>query len=299
MPVAVFAPAKINLFLAITGRRPDGFHSLVSLVAPLAWGDTLWIDARQEGKPVGAGDTLVCDDPTLPSDGTNLVLKASAAFRAAAGWNAPVRFTLQKRIPHGAGLGGGSSDAVAALRGLNALAPEPLDPQSLATLAAGIGSDCPLFLAGAPVLMRGRGERLHPLDAAPAQRLRGRRILLFKPAFGIATAWSYGRLAAGAPGSYVPEEVAERRLASWLDSADAAPESLLFNSMEPPAFEKHIALPSLLGLLKDDFGLRPAMSGSGSACFAFLPENLPAAPIIAAIRDAWGDTAFILETRLA
>ncbi|HVW21935.1 MAG TPA: 4-(cytidine 5'-diphospho)-2-C-methyl-D-erythritol kinase [Opitutaceae bacterium] len=292
--VEVFSPAKINLFLAVTGRRPDGYHDLVSVAAPLEWGDRL-LCALREGEADGC--TLACDDPAVPLDESNLILKAAARFRAASGWRRNVAFTLAKRIPIGAGLGGGSSNAAAALKALNRLAGGPLDPAALARAAAEVGSDCALFLAGVPVAMRGRGERVEPLADAAAARLRGRRLLLFKPGFGVSTPWAYGRLAAS--GAYLPAAEAEARLAAW--AAGAAPaEELLYNNMEPPVFAKFPALPLLLERLQADFGLAGRMSGSGSCCFALLPGAGPApSAVAAAIRESWGASAFLVETRLA
>lgn len=296
--LTVQAPAKLNLFLAITGRRADGFHDLVSVVAPLAFGDTL------RAEPA-ATFSLTCSDPEVPVDSSNLVLKAAAAFAGATagrpGAATGAAFALEKVTPMGAGLGGGSSDAVAALRLLQALSgPEGrLTPGELAAVAAALGSDCPLFLRDAPVVMRGRGERVSELPASAITRIRGRRVLVFKPGFGISTPWAYGRLVAAAPGGYLPAPEAEARLAAWLADPAAPLENLLFNNMEPPAFAKFVALPVLLERLRGDFGLAPRMSGSGSACFAMLPESADAAPIRAAIRAAWGDSAFTAETRLA
>ena len=290
--VEVFSPAKLNLFLAITGRRGDGFHELVSVAAPLAWGDRLAATA------VPGGDLgLQCDDPGVPADESNLVLRAARAFRTATGWASGVRFVLEKRIPMGAGLGGGSSNAVAALRALNRLAGGPLGGEKLAELAAELGSDCALFLADGPVVMRGRGERITALPAAAARRLRGRGVLLFKPGFPIATGWAYARLAAA--GAYFPAAEAEARVAAWA-GGDAPAEALLANSMEAVAFAKFPALPVLLDRLRERCGLAPRLSGSGSACFALLPGG-PAAPAagLAAIREAWGPRAFLQETRLA
>lgn len=293
-PITVFAPAKLNLFLAVTGRRTDGYHDLVSVVAPLEFGDTLTVEPA-------AGFSLRCSDPEVPQDASNLVLRAARAFAAATGWSGGATFHLEKRIPPGAGLGGGSSDAVAALRGLQALAgpAHALDPQRLADLAAQLGSDCPLFLAGAPVVMRGRGERVTPLPAEAARRLRGRRVVVFKPGFGIPTPWAYARLAAAAPAGYLPAAEAEARVAAWSEDATLPVESLLFNNMEPPAFAKFVALPALLDQLRDRFGLVPRMSGSGSACFALLGAEADPQPLVSAVREAWGESAFVEVTRLA
>jgi 4-diphosphocytidyl-2-C-methyl-D-erythritol kinase len=290
--ISLFAPAKLNLFLAVTGRRPDGFHDLVSVAAPLDFGDSLRAERA-------AGFSLTCDQAEVPVDASNLVLKAARVFVDATGWSGGVRFVLEKRIPLGAGLGGGSSNAVAALRALNALAGTPLASEQVTAVALQLGSDCPLFLQDGPVVMRGRGEQIAPLPRAALARVRGRRLLVFKPAFAIATPWAYAQMVAGAPGSYLPPAVAEERLAAWLDRADAPLETLLFNNMEPAAFRKFPAFPALLEQLQATFGLQSRMSGSGSACFAVLPDTADVAPIAAAIRAAWGASAFVIDTRLA
>lgn len=285
------SPAKLNLFLAVTGKRADGFHDLVSVAVPLAWGDELRVTPAESF-------SLVCNDPAVPVDDTNLVRKAAQSFRTATGWTGGARFELEKRIPMGAGLGGGSSNAVAALRALNALAGDPLDIKALADVAAGLGSDCPLFLAGGPVVMRGRGELVQTLAGSPAARLRGRRVIVFKPSFGVATPWAYARFAVGAPHSYLPTLAAEDRLAGWSDDPGATAEELLFNSFEEVVFGKYVALPVLLAQLRQHFDLTARMSGSGSACFALLDDKDPAEEITAVIRAAWGPAALIVETRI-
>lgn len=293
--LSFFSPAKINLSLAITGRRADGFHELVSVVAPLAWGDTL------EAEPA-AEFALACDDPAVPTDASNLVLKAAAAFRGATGWGGGARFVLKKRIPMGAGLGGGSSNAAAALRALDRLAGTNLPRERLAAIAAEVGSDCALFLHDGPVVMRGRGERVEPLPAGAAARLRSRQVWVFKPAFGIATAWAYRRMAerAGEGGAvYLAAAEAERRLAGWLAAAAAPAEELLGNNMEAVAFEKFPALPVLLERLRERFGLAARMSGSGSACFALAAPGGDDAAVAGEIRRSWGESALVVRTGFA
>src|SRR5690606_13176402 len=123
-----------------------------------------------------------------------------------------------KNIPHGAGLGGGSSNASAVLEGLSVLAArsglEPIEDVSLHELAQELGSDCPLFLAKRPLVMRGRGERLEPISEAARSRLSGRRALLFKPSVSISTQWAYGKLAES-PEGYGAESWAEDRISAW------------------------------------------------------------------------------------
>jgi 4-diphosphocytidyl-2-C-methyl-D-erythritol kinase len=325
--VIVSAPAKINLFLAVTGRRPDGFHDLLSVAAPLEWGDALTVSpagplvrapgsmasSRSAGAKESAGAagaapdratgnlpslTLSCDDPAVPSDSSNLVLVAARAFARATGWTDPVDFALTKRIPAGAGLGGGSSDAAAALRALNRLAGEPLNRGQLSAVAAEVGSDCPLFLWPGPVVLRGRGERVEPLAAAAVERLCGRSILVVKPGFGISTPWAYGRLVRGAPAAYLPGAEAEGRLADWLARPAAPLDELAFNSFEAVVFPKFAALPALQARLRDEFGLGLHLSGSGSAAYAFLPEAMDVAPVAAAVRAAWGASALVVATRI-
>ena len=287
------APAKINLFLAVTGRRTDGFHDLLSVAAPLLWGDTLEME-------VGGGSfSVTCDNSEVPTDGSNLVIRAAEAFAAASGWTGGARFRISKRIPFGAGLGGASSDAASALGALNAAAGSPLGAEELAGVAASVGSDCALFLAGGPVVMRGRGERLEPLPKEAYSRFRGMRVLIFKPGFAIPTPWAYARLAAEAPRGYVKESRAEAMLATWIEKKGASAEELLFNSMEKAAFAKFPALPVLLEKLRVQFGIHGRMSGSGSACYALVHEDFGAAPVEATVREAWGPSAFFAETRVA
>ena len=292
--VTIFSPAKINLSLAITGRRADGFHELVSVVSQLAFGDTL----RAERSAEGAGATLVCDTEGVPLDGTNLILKAAAKFAEATGWRGGVRFSLEKRIPIGAGLGGGSSNAVAALRALERLSGIELDAARRLELAAALGSDCPLFWHDAPVVMRGRGERIAALPSGVAARLHGRRVLVFKPDFGVATAWAYQALAAR-PDWYADAAAEESRLSAWIADAAAPAETLLANTLERPVFAKWVALPAMLAWLRERHGVTARMSGSGSACFVLLGADANESEAIASIREGWGRSAFVQATTLA
>ncbi|MEO6875128.1 MAG: 4-(cytidine 5'-diphospho)-2-C-methyl-D-erythritol kinase [Opitutaceae bacterium] len=312
-PDVFSCPAKLNLLLAVTGRRADGFHELVSVVTPVGLADTLMVEPAVEF-------SLECDDPMVPSDGTNLVLKAAEAFGAATGWDGGAKFVLTKRIPSGAGLGGGSSDAAAALVALNRLAGGLLAPGALAEVAAKVGSDCPLFLTGGPVVIRGRGERVEKLAQPVAAKLRGRAVLVFKPGFAIATPWAFGQLAAaakpmaawaalggamavnasnGSDGYRAPDD-AEARLADFGQTvmSGGSWEKRLFNDLERVAFAKFVALPVLLGQLRSKFGLEPRMSGSGSACFTLLPDGAPVTEITATVREAWGGSALVVETQL-
>ncbi len=291
MTLTARAPAKLNLSLAVVGRESDGFHRLVSCVAPLALADTL------EFTPGGSVDTLSCDDAALPTDGTNLVLKASAAFRAVHAAAPYGRFNLLKCIPHGAGLGGGSSDAAAALRLLNEASGRPFDTTRLRDLAAQVGSDCAFFVDPAPAILRGRGERLEQLSGRYAANLRGRRVLLIKPSFGISTALAYGWLAQA--GGYTHELEAEHSLADALSSVDPAAILALGNDLQAPVFSRHPELAAGLSRLRSELSIAAVMTGSGSACFAFIDSDIDLEAARRALAPAWGPEVWVCQTCLA
>ena len=280
------AHAKLNLSLAITGRRADGFHELISLVAPIALADTLTLDV---GRPLG----LTCDDASLPVDGSNLVLKAAAAYVKRRPSAPTGHFHLIKKVPHGAGLGGGSSDAAAALRLLDQASGDPLGLEFLETLAAEVGSDCPFFVRGQAAVMRGRGERLEILPLAARAALAGRKVVLVKPPFGVPTPEAYALLAKA--GKYRPAAQAEAELAAWIAQPAADP-SVLGNDLAAPVFAKYLALPVGLESFRRATGVNWQMTGSGSACFAFVSDGFDHARLRADVRRAWGPGAWVEET---
>lgn len=280
------AQAKLNLSLAITGRRADGFHELVSLVAPIALADTLTLDV---GRPLG----LTCDDPALPVDGANLVLKAAVAYARRRPAAPTGRFHLAKRVPHGAGLGGGSADAAAALRLLDRASGDPLGPAELEVLAAEVGSDCPFFVRGQAAVMRGRGERLELLPPAARAALAGRKVVLAKPPFGVPTPEAYGLLAKA--GKYRPVAQAEAELAAWIADPAADPVRL-GNDLVAPVFSKYVALPAGLASFRRITGADWQMTGSGSACFAWVAEGFDQAGLRADAVRVWGPGAWVAET---
>ena len=280
------AHAKLNLSLAITGRRADGFHELISLVAPIALADTLTLDV---GRPLG----LTCDDASLSVDGSNLVLKAAAAFVKRRPSAPTGHFHLTKKVPHGAGLGGGSSDAAAALRLLDQASGDPLGLEVLETLAAEVGSDCPFFVRGQAAVMRGRGERLEILPLAARAALAGRKVVLVKPPFGVPTPEAYALLAKA--GKHRPAAQAEAELAAWIVQPAADP-SALGNDLAAPVFAKYLALPVGLESVRRATGVNWQMTGSGSACFAFVSDGFDHARLRADVRRAWGPGAWVEET---
>jgi 4-diphosphocytidyl-2-C-methyl-D-erythritol kinase len=283
------APAKVNLMLSVHGRRADGFHDLTSVVAPLEFGDELAIRKRD-----GRADRLESNGADVPLDRSNLVLQAAECFREASGQEAYFDFRLQKRIPVGAGLGGGSSDAVAALKGMDALLSTDMGSARLRQLAARLGSDCPFFVDGVPALMSGRGECLEPLDPDLAGHLVGQRLVVFRPDFGVDTAWAYRRLAS-MPEGYESKAAATARLAAFREGGDLG--LLLRNSFEAVVGGKYLAIPCLLELLREK-GFRAIMSGSGSACFALVDDLVQAHEVKEFCFRCWGESTFWVETLL-
>jgi 4-diphosphocytidyl-2-C-methyl-D-erythritol kinase len=262
MTIEKQSPCKINLLLNILGRRPDGFHELETVMHPVRVCDTLTF-AR-----LAHSLELTCTDPNLKTDGVNLVYRAAAAFRERAGISDGVRIHLEKRIPMGAGLGGGSGNAATTLTALNELFGSPLEASQLHEIAASLGSDIPFFLQGRPALATGRGERVEPLEFFPA--LRGTAFLLVHPGFGISTPWAYQQLSRfpealnGKPGR-------AKALISALESNDLSGASREFyNTLETPALLKFPLLALYQEFLRASGALVTLMSGSGSATFAIV-----------------------------
>src|SRR6266581_3493510 len=249
----VLAPAKINLSLKILGRRSDGFHEIETVIAPISLYDEIKVEKRS-GK---TGIVFRCDVPSVPQGDDNLVVRAAKAFVAKAKIDAAISIELQKKIPHGAGLGGGSSDAASTLLALNELFETNLPREALAKMAEMIGSDVPFFIFQSAAVCKGRGELVSPT------RLREQlSVLLLKPEFGVPTPWAYSR---------------------WRDSreipgvsygAQQFTQQSFVNDLERPVFEKFVFLAQLkMWLLKQQEVGAALMSGSGSTVFAVIRDN--------------------------
>jgi len=259
--ISIAAPAKINISLRILGKRSDGFHELETLMAPLSLADELEIAHRG-----GSAIHLTCSDPDLPTDAENLCVRAAEAFRLASGLDHGIAISLMKKIPHGAGLGGGSSDAAAVLRGLNELFDEPLVIEELYRIAETLGSDVPFFLGDGPAWCRGRGELM---DLAP--ELPERRVLLIKPPFPVETVWAYKHYA----------ELKKSASGLISDEPQRLGDLTITNDLEPAVFEKFILLPVIKSWLRDQFNVESAfMTGSGSTMVAIISPDAPEGSIV-------------------
>jgi 4-diphosphocytidyl-2-C-methyl-D-erythritol kinase len=249
----VRAPAKINLSLKILGRRNDGFHEVDTLIAPISLYDGIKIDKGAAGK----GIEFRCDNPSVPQGDDNLAVRAAKAFFETTKIDPAVSIELEKKIPHGAGLGGGSSDAASVFLALNELFGAKLSTEALAEMAAPLGSDIPFFLFQSAALCKGRGELITPVKLN-----RKFSILLLKPAFAVATGWAYSRL----QGS--------REIPGIRYEAQEFADLTFVNDLERPVFEKFVFLAQLkMWLLSQSEVGAALMSGSGSTMFAVIRED--------------------------
>ncbi len=266
----VRAHAKINLNLRLLGRNEaTGFHDIETWMVPVSLSDGLQVDLDEH-----AGIRLACSDPSLDPGPGNLAWRAADLFFRETGRRGGATIALQKDIPHGAGLGGGSSDAAAVLTALNRLSGGPLSDDRLENLAARLGSDVPFFIRGTPAMARGRGEILEPRPLP-----RPLHLLLLKPPFPVETAWAYGQWSSGAS---CPAAWTAPQLAGGME---------IFNDLERAVFGKFIVLAALKQwLLAHSLVEAAAMTGSGSAMFALLRDPRGAEHLGAEAKAEFGDT---------
>jgi 4-diphosphocytidyl-2-C-methyl-D-erythritol kinase len=278
--ISLAAPAKINLSLRILGKRPDGFHELETLMTPIGLADR--IEVSHGG---GKGIEFLCSDPELPEGPDNLCVKAAEAFRTATSLDHGIRIALMKKIPHGAGLGGGSSDAAVVLKGLNELFDHPLVEEELHQIAAKLGSDVPFFLHGGAAVCRGRGEILEEAPALPE-----RTLLLIKPPFPVPTAWAYRNYA----------ELKESGMSPLPQQPQRLGEIGIVNDLEPAVFHKYLLLPVVKEWLREQSGVECSfMAGSGSTMVAVMKLGTSGADLAMlkeAIAAYFGPTMWMVTT---
>ena len=245
------APCKINLSLRVLGKRGDGFHAVDTLMAPLQLADELAFEHSLGGM------RLVCDTPGVPVDESNLVMKAARMMEKELGRTLNWTVSLMKNVPHGAGLGGGSSDAAAVLMALNRLENAGMSDEHLVGLAGELGSDVGFFVLKSICRCTGRGEIVEKASASECGF--SSPVLLLKPSFGVSTPDAYRRWASS---SYLPG--IPYGPVDWQGVE-------VVNDLERPGFEKFIFLAEVKRWLLAREGVRVAMmSGSGSTMFALV-----------------------------
>lgn len=270
------APAKLNLFLHITGRRPDGYHLLQSVFMLIDWCDTLHFELRTDGL-ISRTDLAAPDSPgtggaaALPDD--DLCVRAARALQAASGTSLGVHISLEKRIPAQAGMGGGSSDAASCLLALQRLWGVRLPPEKLRVLALSLGADVPFFLCGSHAWVEGIGEKITPLSLPAA------RFVVVRPSAGVSTQDIFS-----ARGLKRDSETATMLdFAAYAKGQENLDSGLSFgfgrNDLQPVAQEICPQIKQSLDWLKMQ-QLQGRMTGSGSAVFAQMlhDTDLAAAP---------------------
>jgi 4-diphosphocytidyl-2-C-methyl-D-erythritol kinase len=257
-----FPNSKINLGLRITAKRTDGYHDIESLFYPLPLADAAEIVIRPDSS-ADPSNLFECTYSGIPIPGdprSNLCVKAWERLAVDYPGMPPLKMYLHKAIPVGAGLGGGSSDAVATLQLLNELLSLNIDNDRMAEYALELGSDCPFFLHNEPALASGRGEVLEPFRRV----LAGYTVALVTPGIHISTAWAFSKIRP-APTSVRIADAVTSPVHQWKDS--------LVNDFEAPVFEKHLQLREIKEKLYGNGAVYAAMTGTGSAIYGIYPAG--------------------------
>ncbi len=255
--ITVSAPAKINLVLRILDHRPDGYHNLWSLMQTVRLEDELSLSINHGHSTI----TLRCDEPSLKTDPSNLVYRAAAAVLGQSGRTVGLDMALTKRIPMGAGLGGGSSDAAATILGLNRLLRLGWSAEKMAEVGQALGSDVPFFFFAPSAIVEGRGEKVTPV------RINGNRwAVLVNPGFPVETKWAYQQLSASRAGieplSRSHESLREQRELEWKHVLETAE-----NDFEMSVCKAHPTLDDIKRRLLTAGAQAALLSGSGATVF--------------------------------
>jgi 4-diphosphocytidyl-2-C-methyl-D-erythritol kinase len=285
-PAAFALPsfAKINLSLRVLGRRPDGYHELETVFQTVSLCD------RLEFRPLADGRLeLACDAPGVPADETNLVHRAAVLLRARYGVRGGARVEIEKQIPAGGGLGGGSSNAAAALVGLARLWEIETGGEELSALGARLGADVPFFLAGGTAAGFGRGDEVRPLADAPR-----RRLLIVTPPVRVSTAEAYKSLSA-------PALTKENEAVNFYVSHEALDFSgslrgLLSNDFEPAIFRRFPEIERARDALLRAGATHALLSGSGSSVFGIFDSDGRAQEAAGALAGAAVGQVFACST---
>lgn len=249
------SPAKINLFLQVTGKRPDGYHNLVTLMCAIRLFDRVSLTFNTDRI------TVTCTDPQIPTDQTNLAYMAADRFLKCLDIREAVGIAIDKRIPVAAGLGGGSSNAATVLRGLNRHFGSPLSEEALRSVGLSIGADVPFFINQKPAIARGIGEELEPYS-----NLNPYPIVLIFPGFGVPTASVYNNLNLGLTNC-------KKTISCFLlkhQGFDA--EHHLCNDLEPVTASKYPVIRSAKEALLRNGAIGALMSGSGPTVFGIFSD---------------------------
>jgi len=285
--VKIRAPGKINLGLRIVGRRDDGYHLIDTIMAPVSLYDKIEITKGRRpsaGTPGSRLLSVTCDHLTVPPGKKNIVYRAAELMMASGKIQQPVKIHIQKQIPVGAGLGGGSSDAAATMMGLNRLFNIGYSASKLKALALSLGADVPFFIDRRPARARGVGERLSPIPRLPWVWV----IILF-PGFSISTAWAYGKLRVK-----LTKPIANTSITRLINRRiDLG--KLLVNDLEIVALARYPRIGQLKAKLIAAGAEGALMSGSGSAVFGLFNSRNRAKGALSQLRKEEAVQVFLVR----
>jgi 4-diphosphocytidyl-2-C-methyl-D-erythritol kinase len=290
--ISLKAAAKINLYLEITGNRPDGYHDLVMILQSIDLCDR--VDIRKIIRKIGTEEIQVtCTNPEVPCDRTNLAYKAAALMQSVYPEIGGMEIAIDKQIPMGAGLAGGSGNAAAVLVGIDRLWDLGLTQSQICDFATQLGSDIPFCVTGGTALATGRGEILSPLPD-----LTDLVLVICKPRqIAIATAWAYQTFRSQsllATSSVKDQNLSSQMVAAIASGGESAPNKigrLLYNDLERVVLPEYPAIADLKSKLLEQECIGAMMSGSGSTVFAIAPDSDRAHQIAESIKtdeiDVW------------
>lgn len=270
--VRVFAPAKINLFLKVLRRLPSGYHEIQSLMIPISLSDVIELNVN----PRGRGEKIVCDNPSIPTGEENLAHKALATL-SEAGYNlGHVSIHIKKRIPEGAGLGGGSSDAAAVLKGIDWIYGFNLSHKELRTIGLRVGADVPFFFMERACLISGIGDVINPVEISHEMWL-----VIGFPGFSISTKRVYQAF-----DSELTNTKAKVNMPFSLGAGvrQVGGKWKLINDLETPVFVWYPFLKGFCEKLKVFGALEARMTGSGSSIFGIFKERAAASAAMSEIQ---------------
>ena len=280
--VTVEANAKINLTLDILGKRPDGFHEVAMVMQTIGLHDTLVMEKTERDIE------LSINVPWLKADEKNLAWRAAELMRQEYGIEGGVRIELTKRIPVAAGLAGGSADAAAVLKGMNALYGLQLDEEKLCELGARLGSDIPFCIMGGTMLATGRGEVLTRLSDMPETW-----VVLAKPRISVSTAWAYQNYDEQGAERHPDNEAIRQAIARGNRKAVAG---LLCNVLESVTIKKYDVIAEYKQMMLDKGAMASMMSGSGPTVFGLAKSREQAESIADVLRQETNADVFVTRT---
>jgi 4-diphosphocytidyl-2-C-methyl-D-erythritol kinase len=282
--IVLKAPAKINLFLKILGRRPDGYHEIVSLMQKVELFDTLHL--TREGNTI----LLACPESGLPEDKGNLVYRAAEAFFAATGMKTGIKIVLEKKIPVAAGLGGGSSDAAAVIKGLDSLLGTGMPEERLVQIARPLGADVPFFVCSCgAAIATGIGDCLDEVEST-----KGLWLLLVNPGFSLSTKWAYENFPlTSCANPYILARVRKMQ-ANQHETAPGSYEEL-GNDLEAVSISRFPEIGEIKNELKQGGAVVSLMSGSGPTVFGLFSSEEEAQRSFLQLSKKYGENVFLVR----